>query len=274
MATQLLVNVFPVGPLAPLASTTIAHGLKYADKAVVPTQVICDRGSPLIVSAVNSTSFTVTNPDAAVAYGANFRTEYDHSIHAVGATPIAWQGAAIGAQGPQGPVGPEGPQGPQGPAGGSFPPSYGAFSDSVDQPIPALPASVEVKFDTVEVAGGVTVANDLSGDPTRLTVPATGTYAFDLSPQMAHAGGTTVVISFWAAVNGTPLTNSTSSFEMGNNNNRTLPFIRVFVPMLAGQYFQWFFAVSGGATTKLAAYAAAGGVPANPSVIANVERIA
>lgn len=252
MSTQLLVNVLSVGPLAPLASVTLPHGLMVAGAGVVPTQIICDRVSPIGVTAANATSVTFTNTGAAPA-SADFRVEFDHSIHAVDATPVYWQGAAAGS----------------GPAFGAV---YGAFSDDTDQVLAAGVAST-VKFNTVEVAGGVTVANDGLGRPTRLTVPVTGVYKFDLSPQMLHTGGTGVVIQFWAKVAGTAVPRSTSSFEMGNNNNRVLPFISLVLPLNAGQYLEWSF-LSSGNNTSLEHFAAAGAVPATPSVIANVQRIA
>jgi hypothetical protein len=100
----LLVNVLSVGPLAGGASITLPHGLNYGGAGVIPTQVICDRGSPIRVAASTTSTVTFTNDGAAPA-SANFRAEYDHSIHAVGATPLNWQGAASGGGAPTGPAG-------------------------------------------------------------------------------------------------------------------------------------------------------------------------
>jgi hypothetical protein len=100
----LLVNVLAVGPLAAGASVTVAHGLNYNNQGVVPTQVLCDRASPIAVTASTTSTVTFTNGGAAAA-SANFRAEYDHSIHAVGATPLNWQGATSGGGAPTGPAG-------------------------------------------------------------------------------------------------------------------------------------------------------------------------
>jgi hypothetical protein len=256
MTSQLLVNVLAVGPLAPGASVTRNHGLCAGGKPVVPTQVICDRASSLVVSNVTDTSFTVTNPSP-TPQRAVFRAEFDHSIHASGATPIAWQGAPVtGAPGP------------------AFAASYGSFSDSTQQPIPASPATLAVSYDTDELLGGVTAVANGSGKRTRLTVPVDGVYAFDLSPQMAHSGGATETLTFWAAIDGVVVPRSASSFEMGNNNNRTLPFLRFCANMTAGQYLEWFFTSTSGTGIRLEQFAAAAPAPAIPSVIANVQRIA
>ena len=95
MATQLLVNVFSVGPLAGGASVTLPHGLKSGGVGIVPTQVLPNYAVNIVVSSVNATTATFTNADAGTL-SAVFRCEYDHSIHAVGADPLYWQGAQTG----------------------------------------------------------------------------------------------------------------------------------------------------------------------------------
>jgi uncharacterized protein YfiM (DUF2279 family) len=95
MPAQLLVNVFSVGPLAGGASITIPHGLNAAGAGLVPTQIIPNYAVNIVVSAVNATTATFTNADAS-PLSAVFRCEYDHSIHAVDADPLYWQGAQTG----------------------------------------------------------------------------------------------------------------------------------------------------------------------------------
>lgn len=91
MATQLLVNVVAV-TLAPGASAVVAHELKSNNLGVVPTQVICDRASPIQANGLSTSTVTFTNLNVVSSATANFRCEFDPSIHAVGATPISWQG--------------------------------------------------------------------------------------------------------------------------------------------------------------------------------------
>lgn len=250
----LLVNVLSVGPLAGGASITLPHGLNYGGNGVVPTQVICDRASPIAVAATTTSSVTFSNGSAAPA-SANFRAEYDHSIHAVGATPIAWQGYVPPAAGGVG--------------------VYGVFSDSTDQPLTAN-VPLTVQMNTVELAGGVTVANDpISLRPTRITAPISGIYSMDVSPQILHTGGGTVIITFWARINGVNVPRTGTSFEMGNNNNRTCPFLQIEVALNAGQYFEWVFMTTG-ANTSLEHFPEVIGppaVPAIPSVIVNAKRL-
>lgn len=97
MSDQLLVNVVSV-TLAGGATTTVAHGLKSNGYSIAPTQVICDRASPIQVASITSTTVTFSNLDLLEAQ-ASFRIEHDHTIHAEGAEPLLWQGAATGGGG-------------------------------------------------------------------------------------------------------------------------------------------------------------------------------
>lgn len=250
MGAQLLVKVVTVTNLAGGASTTLAHGLRDTRGPVAPTQVICDRASPLVVSAATTTTITVTNPTGS-PLTANFRCEFDHSIHAVGATQVKWSGLPV--------------------VVGVPPAVYGSFSDNLDQPLTAGVPAV-VRFNTTESANGVSVQNNGLGVPTRLTVASAGVYEFTISPQLLHTGGGSVTITFWAQKNTGVVPRSASSLEMGNNNNRTLPYMSLILPMNAGDWLEWDF-LSTGTNTSLEQFPAAAGVPDIPSVIAGVKLI-
>lgn len=162
---------------------------------------------------------------------------------------------------------------PQAVGSGAITAVYGSFSDSTDQ-LFVVGSPLVVKFNTIEGANGVSVANDpITGRPTRITVAQSGVYAFSLSPQILHTGGGTEIITFWCAVDGSTVPRSGSSLEMGNNNNRTLPFIEIILSLTAGQYLEWLFTSSTGTNLSLEHFPAAGAVPDIPSVIAGVKRL-
>lgn len=158
--------------------------------------------------------------------------------------------------------------------GGTSLSAIGQFSDTADH---ALVAGVPfvVPFNTTDYALGVSVVDPGTG-PTRLTVAAAGVYRFDISLQMLNTGGGGSTITFWPRLNGTNVPNSASSIEMGNNNNRSLPYVPIVLQLLAGQYIEWVVLVTG-ASTSIEHFPAVVGppaVPAIPSVIAGVFRLA
>ena len=255
MASQLLVNVLSIGPLGAGASTTVAHGLKSGDVGVVPTQVICDRTSPIQVTATTTSTITFTNLDVTNPASAVFRAEYDHSIHATGATPVNWQGYVP----------------TYAPAGEAV---WAQFSDSTDQNLSGTP--LDLKFNTKDGGVvGVTVANDpVTGRASRLTVSAAGVYAFTISPQLQHfGGGGAELINFYAVTNGGTVPNSASYTDLANNNRATLPYLELLLPMAAGDWVQWWMAGSPGTSIRVNARPAAPPIPAAPSVIAGVKLI-
>lgn len=162
-----------------------------------------------------------------------------------------------------------------GAGGGGALASIAQFSDMTDQPISTVTPTL-VKFDTTDYTTGGVVVVDPGTGPTRLTVGSAGVYRFDISFQMLNVGGGGSTITFWARVNGVNVPNSASSIEMGNNNNRTLPYVALLIPLLAGQYLEWAVIATGAGTTleHFAPVVGPPAIPAIPSVIAGVYRLA
>lgn len=154
--------------------------------------------------------------------------------------------------------------------GGTALAAIGQFSDTADHVL-AVGVPLIVPFNTTDYGLGVSV---VAG--TRLTVAAAGVYRFDISLQLLNTGGGGATITFWPNINGVPVPNSASSIEMGNNNNRTLPYVAIVLQLLAGQYVEW-AVLSTGVNTSVEAFPAVVGppaVPAIPSAIAGVFRLA
>jgi hypothetical protein len=93
-ASQALVNVLSVGPLAPGASVTLPHGLRVGGRAVAPTQVFPNALTQIVVSSASTTEVVFTNAGTSTA-SALFRCEYDYSAIAVGVAPTYWQGGKV-----------------------------------------------------------------------------------------------------------------------------------------------------------------------------------
>jgi hypothetical protein len=158
------------------------------------------------------------------------------------------------------------------PVGSALQAVWGQFSDSTDQSFAG--GTFVVKYNTDEGSNGVSIANDpITLRPTRITVAQAGVYAVNISPQLLHTGGGGETVIFWAKLDGVTIPRSASSLEMGNNNNRTLPFMEIVLHMNAGQYFEWVFTSSVGTDLSLKQFPANGSAPAIPSVIVNVKRL-
>ena len=158
------------------------------------------------------------------------------------------------------------------PVGSALQAVWGQFSDSTDQSFAG--GTFVVKYNTDEGSNGVSIANDpITLRPTRITVAQDGVYAINISPQLLHTGGGSETVTFWARLDGGTIPRSASSLEMGNNNNRTLPFMEIVLHMNAGQYFEWVFTSSVGTDLSLKQFPANGSAPAIPSVIVNVKRL-
>jgi hypothetical protein len=253
MASQLLVNVLSVGPLGAGASTTVAHELKSGDVGVVPTQVICDRASPIQVTTTTTSTITFTNTDASNPASANFRAEYDHSIHAVGATPLNWQGYVAPA--------------PVLPAAvfGSY--SLNAALTALPEP-PAAPLAIP--YDVTEDENGVTL---VSGS--QITVSQDGVYEIDISPELQHTG-TASTITMWLRLNGTtPVTRSCSAALLSSSIDPLFFYVPIILRLNAGDYLEWMIQSSGPGVSNLISYPASGvGVnaqPETPAVIATIK---
>lgn len=152
---------------------------------------------------------------------------------------------------------------------------YGSFISTVDQPLTAATPYV-VEYSSTTGSNGVTLNNDaITGNPTNLTVDTAGIYEATASLQVLHTGGGTITMTFWLRVDGVDLPDSASSIEMGNNNNRTLPFVPIVLSLAAGQYVEW-VVMSSGPSTSLEHFPAVVGppaVPAIPSAIVSLKRI-
>lgn len=251
MPSQNLVTVVAVGPLAPGASAVVTHGLKSGGVGVAPTQVSCDRASPISVFVADATTVTFKN-NGPIAASATFRIEFDHSIHAVGAPILGWQGYVPPYAAPSVAI-------------------FGQFSDStvsrnIDAAVPHY-----VTYDRVEASNGIALAAG-PGGLSRIVAPQAGVYEFGISPQFTVTGGGSSTVSVWARLDGTDIPRSNSRVLMGNNNSEVFPFISLIIRMTAGQYFEWM--VHGtGANTFLTSFPANGLHPANPAIIAGAKLI-
>jgi|694.fasta_scaffold07886_21 hypothetical protein len=149
-----------------------------------------------------------------------------------------------------------------------FSPSYGSFSSTQTQGLTAT-VVLPVVYDTADVTPvGMTCALP-SAD---IVITAAGTYKVLSSIQADHTSPGTGTFQFWVAQNGTAVPNSATQVVLNQNLEQVMT-------------VEWFLDVSAGDTIAVEAYststgqqllavAAASPVPAVPSIITTVLRIA
>lgn len=139
----------------------------------------------------------------------------------------------------------------------------------------SISAATAVKIETTDFNSGITIANNGSGDPTRITFAAAGTYMIAPSLQFANSDTSNHNVNVWFRKNGTDIANSNTVINVpkaGDGGNNFFQIV-LYVQVTAGQYVEIMWLPT--STTVTLDYIAAGGVaPATPSVILASERIA
>ena len=136
-------------------------------------------------------------------------------------------------------------------------------------------AATAMKLETTDFNAGITVANNGSGDPTRVTFAAAGTYMLAPSVQFKNTDTNDHDATVWFRKNGTDIANSATIVNVPKAADGGAQFFQivVFVQVTAAQYVEVMWLPENVAVTV--DYLAAGAVaPAIPSVILTAERIA
>jgi hypothetical protein len=154
--------------------------------------------------------------------------------------------------------------------------AYISANSTTDQ-TGSVSAATAVKLENTITSptAGITIANDGSGNPTRITFAAAGTYALAPSFQFKNTDTANHDATFWFRKNGTDIANSASiaNVPKATDGGATLAQIVFYETVTAGQYIEIMWLPENVAVTL--DFIAAGAIaPAIPSVILAAERIA
>lgn len=136
-------------------------------------------------------------------------------------------------------------------------------------------AATAVIIGTTDFSSGISVANNGSGNPTRITYAAAGTYMLAPSIQIANAGASDYDVTFWLRKNGTDIAATSTVLTVPKASDGGAAFFQfvTYVQVTAGQYVEIMWLPEN--TSVTLDYIAAGAIaPAAPSVIIASERIA
>lgn len=117
---------------------------------------------------------------------------------------------------------------------------YGSFYDDTDQTV-AIGGIAAMKYNTTVTSSGVSIVNDLSGKPTRITVSNSGMYNIQFSAQLyrtSGGGGGPHQAIIWLRKNGIDIPNSSTHVTFQSNNAYLVAAWNFFEYLNAGQYVE------------------------------------
>ena len=150
-----------------------------------------------------------------------------------------------------------------------------AYSNTDQTGSVSVATAVKIENIVTSPTVGITIANDGSGNPTRITFAAAGTYSLSPSFQFKNTDSNDHDATFWFRKNGTDIANSASvvNIPKAADGGATFAQIVFYETVTAAQYIEIMWLPENVAVTL--DFIAAGAIaPAVPSVILVAERIA
>jgi hypothetical protein len=152
--------------------------------------------------------------------------------------------------------------------------AYAAVHSDTDQ-TGSTSAATAVKFETTDLSQGITVANNGSGNPTRITFAAAGVYSIATRLQFKNTDTNDHDATVWGAKNGTNIAASATAINVPKAADGGAQFFQIvfYLQVAASDYVEALWLPENVAVTL--EYTAAGAIaPSVPSAILVVERIA
>jgi hypothetical protein len=151
------------------------------------------------------------------------------------------------------------------PAGASPTGYYGAFKDTTTQTAVSANTAYPVKFNTTDLTNSVTVVNDGSGNPTRITLANAGIYNIQFSLQLEKTGGSgNFIVDIWIRKNGVDIPGTTGKVVLTGSASAS-PIVAAWnyvLDLAATDYVQLMWSTSNNNAVILSTVA----TPPHPSV--------
>jgi hypothetical protein len=162
------------------------------------------------------------------------------------------------------------------PKGGAATPTgyYGAFQDNTTQSAVSANTAYPVKFNTTDLTNGVSIVNDGSSNPTRVTLANTGIYNIQFSLQLEKTGGSgNMIADIWIRKNGVDIPSTTGKVVLTGSANAS-PVVAAWnyvLDLSQGDYIQLMWATTN-TNVEIVAAGATSPHPAIPSSILTVTQ--
>lgn len=157
------------------------------------------------------------------------------------------------------------------PGGGIGTPIFGSFYDTTTQTV-AIGVPKAMELNSVDLSGGVTIANNLLGKPTRITVNTTGIYNLQFSAQLNRtSGGNTQQVDIWLRRNELDLPWTNTGVNVQANANKLVAAWNFFISLTANQYIELMWRQTD--AIEILADPAGPNYPETPSVIVTMNKV-
>lgn len=146
------------------------------------------------------------------------------------------------------------------------PPGLACYSSTADQAITVAGTPQALTFNTTQFNQGTTLLLN-----SRVYANAQGNYNLNHSVEIQHAGGgSSQIVTTFLKKNGTTIVNTGRQWTVGSGSSQFAAMAEHTVSLNAGDYVEVFF--SGDTSISANATAAAGALPAIPSVVFNIKQ--
>jgi hypothetical protein len=160
----------------------------------------------------------------------------------------------------------------QTPAGSSPTGYHGAFQDNTTQTAISANTAYPVKFNTTDLSNGVTIVNDGSGNPTRITLANAGIYNLQFSLQLEKVSGLgNYVVDVWLRKNGVDIPDTTGKVVLTGSSGAS-PIVAAWnylLDLISSDYVQLMWSTSNTNAVILAATA----TPPHPGIPSSILTI-
>ncbi len=154
---------------------------------------------------------------------------------------------------------------------------YGAWQDSTTQTAAVNNVGYAIKYDTQDIVpNGISIVNDGSGNPTRITFANTGIYNIQFSAQFQNTSVQLHDVTIWLRLNGVDIPGSSGFLSVPNSHGGTPGHViaawNYVLDVVGGQYYELIWSTDSAVNVTMQYYAAGNPPPAAASVILTVTQ--
>jgi hypothetical protein len=157
---------------------------------------------------------------------------------------------------------------------------YGAWQTDATQTAAASNVGYPMRFEIADITpNGISIVNNGSGDPTRITFANTGIYNIQFSSQFQNIDNAEHDVTIWLRLNGTDVTGSAGFIQVPKrkaagvgNEGHVIVSWNYVLSVVAGQYYELVWSTTDHTHVTMEFYAAGSPPPSAASVIMTVTQ--